>query len=115
MLNIYMGFSRCAGPEEGAMLIFAHTAREARKIGYRYWWEYEYIDFAVRRMRNCDWLYQEANILKLACDEPHAIDNPKSCSHCETWGGSPILEDGLCQNCTVYMARYVEGETAKLA
>lgn len=98
-MNIYMGFSRAGGPEEGAMLIFARTAKEARKVGYRYWWDYEYIDFGVRRLRNCDWLYEEADQAKLEKGEPHATDNPRSCCECGHWGQSRIDSDGLCVDC----------------
>jgi len=98
-MNIYMGFSRTAGPEEGAILIFAHTAKEARVIGWGWSWCDEYIDFGVRRLRNSDWLYKEANQLKLQNDIPHATDNPHSCKRCEMWGHAEILENGFCEDC----------------
>jgi len=102
-MNIYMVYSEGAGCEEGAALVFAHTSKEARKVG---WNEVgclftgEYIDFASTRLRNHDWLFEEANQEKLVDDIPHAIDNPKCCKGCEMWGGdSRIGEDGLCDEC----------------
>jgi hypothetical protein len=102
MLNTYMAFSRNAGPEEGAVLVFAHSVKEARKVG----WNAlsgdltdEYIDFAIRRIRKSPWLFNEANDLKLANDEAHVIDNPKSCGHCGLWGIEPIGNDGFCDPC----------------
>jgi hypothetical protein len=52
-MNAYMGYSRDAGPEEGACLIFAHTVQEARKTGYPIvsgWWGIEFTDMAAKRL-----------------------------------------------------------------
>lgn len=99
-LNIYMGYSRYGGAEEGAILIFAHTVREARSIGWRILpLDTEFIDFAALRLRNNDWLYEEANQDKLMAGIPHAIDDPNTCQACEHWGASPIGNDGFCEGC----------------
>jgi hypothetical protein len=58
-----------------------------------------YLDLAADRIRTAPWLFEEANAIKLANDEPHVIDNPRSCSQCECWGQGPIGEDGLCPDC----------------
>lgn len=103
MLNAYMIYSRAAGPEEGAALVFAHTVREARKIGYpgigNDLTGDEYIDLAADLIRNSPYLFQEADPDKLARDVPHVIDNPRSCDRCERWGQSAIGEDCLCDIC----------------
>ena len=102
MLKTYMGYSRATGAEEGAILIFAHSVKEARKVGWNTLGSTltdEYIDFAATLLRNTPWLRDEAYGLKLANDQAHVIDNPKSCKECETWGMYPIGEDGLCEEC----------------
>jgi hypothetical protein len=102
MLNTYMAYSRGAGPEEGAVLVFAHSVQEARTVGWKAFGSDltdDYLDFAATRIRNSPWLYDEANAIKLANDEPHVIDSPKDCQECEQWGQSPIGIDGLCDEC----------------
>jgi len=92
MLNAYMGYSRSAGAREGACLIFAHTGKEARKIGYptiRDWFDAPWIDFAVKRL-NAPHLFFEADESKLAIEKPHVVENPNVCPVCETWGGAPL-------------------------
>lgn len=102
MLNAYMIYSRCGGSELFAALVFAHTAQEARVVG----WHGigcdltdEYTDLAANRLRNKPWLFDEALAVKFANDEAHVIDSPKTCRTCEFWGQSPIGDDGLCEGC----------------
>lgn len=101
-MNAYMGFSRSLGAHEGAVLIFAHTAREAKKVGWYavcLFFTMEFTDMAVRRLRDSDWLFLEANQDKLTNDIPHVIDNPHTCKCCELWGRAEILDNGLCEDC----------------
>lgn len=98
-LHTYMIYSRSLGSAQGAFLVFAHTGREARKVG----WPYaemtdQYIDLAVMRIRGSTWLFDQANKEKLNRDEAHVIDDPKSCSSCFFWD-APIGDDGLCSDC----------------
>lgn len=102
MLKPYMFFSRCSGSQEGAALVFAHTAREAKTVG----WQYcsglivdEFTDCAVRLLRDSEYLFQEANQEKLKLDKAHANDNPRTCSYCQLWGVGPIGSDGMCEGC----------------
>ena len=99
-LNIYMGYDRVGGPRMGAILVFARTAKEARRLAWhRAAWEWEsWLDVAVLRLRENDHLYAEADAQKLAADEPHVIDDPRCCADCMCWG-DPIGEDGLCPSC----------------
>ena len=97
-----MVYSRCAGQSEGAALVFAHTAKEAKKIG---WGGIgndltggEYIDLAVTIIKDSPWIFGEADAEKFDRSEPHVIDSPRSCSSCEMWG-LEIFADGLCSNC----------------
>lgn len=100
MLNTYMGFSRSAGSEEGACLVFAYTAKEARKIAHLVicdLFDGEWIDTAVRRLRDKPWLYDEANPVKLESDTPHFVECPIGCETCGMWGFE--RKDGHCTNC----------------
>ena len=99
-----MIFDRCAGPEEGAALIFAHTAKEARVEAWRkrhlfIYSDIEWVDIAILRLWNSPWLIREALVGKLENDEVHIIDEPKSCNVCESWGHSSIGDDGYCDRC----------------
>jgi hypothetical protein len=102
MLKPYMIYSRYAGQYEGAALVFAHTAKEARKIGWNGIGSDltggEYIDLAATLMKNSPWIFGEADVEKFDKDEPHVIDDPRCCTSCEMWG-LELFSDGLCQNC----------------
>ena len=89
-------------PEEGAFLVFAHTAKQAKKVGWnagRGMVVEEYTDLRVRWIRNSPWLRREADAVKLALGTPHVIDNPKSCKSCLQWGHTPIGAQGWCEDC----------------
>lgn len=108
-MNIYMGYGP-DGPEEGAVLIFAITRREAKSIFWRdcqgMMFE-EYIDMRLNRIRNKSWLFAEANPALLLGSTPHCIDSPKTCKACERWGAeSPIGEDGYCGECRTERREY---------
>ena len=97
LLNTYMAWVKGVGPDEGACLIFARTAREARKIAWPIlagWWGADcWTSTRTRRLCNMPWLYKEADAAKLAAGVAHAIECPTCCDHCELWG----LEDP--ENC----------------
>ena len=101
-LNMYMGYSKSMGPEEGAFLVFARTAKEARTVFWRgdaYLVCDDYLDAAVRRLRDCDWLYEDANQKKLENNIAHEVE-PKACYECGMWGQSPISNlSGMCESC----------------
>lgn len=85
-------------PSEGAALAFAHTAREAKTLGYPVvsGWNFEcaWTDVRVRRLRK-----HEAYLMSLALKpEPHCIDDLPTCPSCQLWG-APVV-DGKCENCT---------------
>lgn len=101
-LKPYMIYSRGLGSEEGAMLVFAHSSREARVCGWKSDGTSltdEYIDLGARLIKNSDWLYKEANKDKLDSGVAHVIWSPRVCEQCELWGQSEIGEDGLCEDC----------------
>lgn len=98
-MKSYMGYSRAFGPHEGAILIIANTAKEARKLAFG----------------NClnveDWLDQAATLVsgclplgdqeKIQAGIPHVVLEPVHCQHCELWGAG-LTVDGLCDNCNEY-------------
>jgi hypothetical protein len=99
MLNAYMGYDRKAGEGEGACLIFAHTAKAAKKVGHAQiadWFDTPWIDMGVRKLDKPH-LFAEANPEKLAAEVPHVIESPKVCPVCEKWGGLP--EGNGCEYC----------------
>lgn len=102
-LKPYMAYSRSAGAIEGAVLIFAHTLREAKKYAWNNSLLREFcddwIDLGAYLIRDKPWLYDDANQEKLSAGIPHVVDDPRGCEVCETWGGSPIGRDGVCEEC----------------
>lgn len=84
-MKAYMAYSRHCGPHEGAALVFANTAREARVIAQYSFTANEicdgdYLDLAVRLIRDQPWLLKE-----MRKDTPHLVDSPRSCTVCEAW------------------------------
>ena len=106
MLKPYMGFDRQVGPEEGACLVFAHSAKEARSLAHYFvssWGGEHWFDTAIRRMWKKPWIFEEGDAAKLAADIAHVIESPRSCQTCGQWGLEQ--KDGVCTNClepTVY-------------
>jgi hypothetical protein len=101
-LKPYMIYSRGLGKENGAALVFAKTAKEAKKVGWSGIGSSltdEYIDLGVRLMKEEDFLFEQADQKKLNFGIAHVIDNPKFCVMCEMWGISQLDENGLCENC----------------
>lgn len=100
-LRPYMGWAGL-DPAEGAVLVFAHHRQEAKRLAFavlRGWFDCPYIDTRVRRLRrHADWVRHLANPAALAEGRPHAVDDPASCRHCNTWG-TPLLETGECVDC----------------
>ena len=103
----YMGYSREGGSREGAVLIFAHNIKEAKRIGFKVlssWITDEYTDMAVTLIKKGDFLFEQVSDWskdKLAKGIPHVLDSPPSCKVCELWG-SELNENGLCEDCQDY-------------
>ena len=100
----YMAFSRCAGSEAGAFLVFACSIKKAKKtawpeargalIGYD-----DYIDLAVTLIKqNIEYFRTLADPEKLKQKIAHVIDNPPVCQRCEMWG-QRLGPNQLCGNC----------------
>ena len=87
-------------PLEGAVLVFASTARVARVIGSKVLLEDEmiedYIEARVKWLRGT-WPYRVINQNLL--NEEHVITDVDAltCKYCETWG--EINKYGVCETC----------------
>lgn len=99
-LHPYMGYS--GDPGEGAVLVFAHSAREAKPLAFGClgaWFETDYIDTRVRRLRGDHaYLLTLADQDKLSAGAAHVIDDPPSCQSCNRWG-TPLSADMRCADC----------------
>lgn len=91
---MYMGYDMYNGPAEGAVLIFANTAREARKLLWKQNLE-KYLDVRICLINDSPYLEKE----KLH-NQPHIVVPEKStCKKCGMWGIGEIGGDGLCDLC----------------
>ena len=99
-LKPYMAYSREMGAQECAILIFAPTAKEAKKLGWlaRDFLTDEFTDLAVKFLKDEPWIFKDANQEKLHLRTPHVIENPSCCKSCEHWG-LKLNENGLCEDC----------------
>jgi hypothetical protein len=99
VMKAYMAFSRCAGPSEGASIVFADNARQAKILAWKTstlsdYWDGEFTDVGIRLLKDKPWLFKEQKL-----DVPHVVDDPRSCTQCNMWGNSEIGADGLCDGC----------------
>lgn len=91
-LRSYM--ASAGDPSEGAVLVFAYTAAEAKRLAFP----------AVRDWTNCDYIEVRVKWLRSGCehmrqkDGPHVVYSPPSCDECELWWEEPLV-DGLCESC----------------
>jgi hypothetical protein len=103
MLKPYIGYSRSLGASDGAILIFANSAREAKKIGFPYvdnLLTFEFTDFAVNRLWDRDFVFVDADPNLVKGNIPHVIDNPTCCEDCGYFGHEKINpESGICIAC----------------
>lgn len=101
-LKAYMGYSEITGSREAAVLVFAHTVKEARKLAFdvlRGWGVTdEWIDVRASWLKTRNFLFEQANQELLKAETPHVIDDPICCKGCDLWGME--LKDGLCENCS---------------
>lgn len=102
-MKAYMVFSRGCGPEDGAALIFAHTAKEAKRMAWKAsCMDFEsFTDLGIRLMRDTRFIIPLADQNKLKADIPHIVDSPDGCLVCGHWGAGLTI-DGLCGNCNEY-------------
>jgi hypothetical protein len=97
-IKAYMVFSDTAGSQESACLIFARTAKTARKLGYGVGWWDDWLDIAVHWIKDNPQIFREADQEKLQAGIAHVIEEPKLCRRCGFWGD--YLDDNdICEDC----------------
>lgn len=97
-LRPYMCY--CGEPAEGAVLAWAHTAQDARKLAYPAiadWTDCGFIDVRARLLKKHPAYYET---LKLK-DAPHVNDDPPTCQVCGLWGHPPLPDGKGCEFCGV--------------
>ena len=84
-------------PDEGAALVFAETAREAKRLGWARvsWFERDsYFDVRVKRMR----IFPEY-LMSLYDGKQQVVEAPPTCDVCGTWGSPPRANGDGCEHC----------------
>ena len=95
-----MFFDGALGSHEAALLVFANTAREARKLGLAAWWsDIEFLDARVQ------WLRKDFSE-EMLMDVPHVVESPKICRECNYWG----QDMGAGEVCVDCLALQKEGD-----
>ena len=101
-MKAYMGYSRNAGSAFCAVLVFAHSTKEAKPLAWKSLRDFsaveQYTDLAVKRIRHPSSVFREANLLKLSKGIAHVIENPASCKCCGQWG-TELDKYGYCESC----------------
>ncbi|MHB1546169.1 MAG: hypothetical protein ACYCSB_03905 [bacterium] len=110
ILNCYMAYEKDSC-KDGACLVFAHTAKKAKKIAYKeiltIWYDdILFIDARAKRIKNTDHLYSQGDPDKLKAGIPHIVDNPITCSKCGLWWDYPLTKDGYCESCQENFKEY---------
>jgi hypothetical protein len=102
-MRAYMLFDCASCPGEGAVLVFAHSARDAKRLGWRTikeWTGSEYLVVARPLPGKEVWLAaQEGVDLE---GEPRMIGSPQCCDRCDLWGTAPLSQLGgevVCETC----------------
>lgn len=95
----YMAFSRENGSSEGAILVFAKTAKQAKVEAFKILsgWDMDFLDVGIVWLKEKHF-FEQANKEKLNAGIPHCIESPEGCESCEKWGVD-IIEKGLCEDC----------------
>lgn len=81
--------------DHSAMLVFAYSAQEARKMSFGYGWDMgdEWIRWTATWIRDLP-----EHLWAFCAGEPCVEDAPPICQHCECWGGHP-KPHGCCSFC----------------
>lgn len=100
VMKAYMGYA--GDPHDGAILIFAHNAKQAKRLAYPEMsnlFDCMFCDARVKWLKGEDYLFENADKEKLAAGIAHIVDNPISCKSCEMWGSGELDADGVCASC----------------
>lgn len=98
-LKFYTAYSRNLGEIHGAALVVAHSAKEAKRLAWKYtaFFYDEYIDVGIKWIRG-DNAPPLADQTKLAAGQPHVVDDPIGCETCHIWGAG-LTSDNRCGWC----------------
>jgi len=103
-LNMYMAYDRQAGPGEAAVLVFHHTAKEARYLAWSEEmsdWGCEFVDATATRLdKSFEHLwdcYRGDGLPLLICDPP-------TCPNCKVWGYKLSADGKSCDGCANLIA-----------
>lgn len=110
-LKAYMAYDDIAGSDEGACLVFAHTAKKARRLAWptlRGWFDTDWLDARVKWIRDRPHVFGYADQEKFWRGEPHVIDCPRGCYVCGVW--TEPLVAGRCADCRGEEAGDMEDE-----
>ena len=106
-MKMYMGYDDAAGSGEGAVLVFANDAKEAKNMAWEelQGWNFdtEYIDVRAKWLKESEYLRPFAE-----SKGPHVVNNPPTCDNCEMWGISELDKHGICSDCTQDAAKREE-------
>ena len=98
LLKAYMVFSKSAGSEEAACLIFADNAAFAKQMAfYGDYWDV-LNDIETHQIKGNPQIFREADQEKLKTGVSHVIENPISCKKCGFWGGH-LDDKDICEDC----------------
>jgi hypothetical protein len=106
-MKAYMAHSHVAQPCEGAILIFANSLKEAKKLA---WGSHtflneicdeDYTDMRVKWLKGKDYIFEQIpdwskELLKE--NKSHIVESPNSCETCHHWG-LKLNKSGLCEEC----------------
>jgi hypothetical protein len=96
---MYMAYDRQAGPSEAAILVFHHTAKQARYLAWSEEmgdWGCEFVDAAATRLGA---EFEHLWSLYYGDGLPLLITNPPTCPCCKVWGYK-LTDDGKhCEGC----------------
>ncbi len=107
-MKAYMAYSEYNSPIEGAILVFADDAKEAKKIAWasntfvRDICDGEYTDLRIKWLKQFHWFVPLGDREKIAAGISHVIESPLSCPGCNYWGVD-IATDGECMDCGEYV------------
>ena len=114
-MRAYSVFSRNLGPHEAAVLVFANSAKEARKLAWpkvQYDIVTEWTDLGVKWMRNEKSVWPLGDQDLLASNTPHVVLGPICCESCGLWGCG-IDNSGMCGCCGEQVGELLKARFAK--
>lgn len=107
-LKPYMGYSVSAGSLEGAVLVFAHNIKEAKRLAWPIlssWYCDDFVDMGVHFIKDGSYLFDQVqgwSKEKIKTNTSHVVDCPPTCKSCGYWGVGEFNKNGICSDCEEY-------------